>query len=122
MSKKALTIKLEAGDEGKYSRDSWYGIGPFTASNNDDGSLSVAVPGMPVQVCTKATNDFGDYWTVEIGGGKAFASLVDHATYGKYMRIKLGNNVKLPESVQEKINYKPKAKAPAAKASADLWT
>lgn len=126
-NKKALVIKLEQGDEGKFSRDSWFGIGPFSANLNDDGSLSVSIPGEDVQIVTPSSNDFGEYWMVNLGGGKAFASVVNHDTYGTYMRIKLGKDVKLPASVQEKINYKPGAKGngfkkAVAKKPAGMWS
>lgn len=124
MAKKSLSIKLNKVSDGKYERDSWYGIGPFKTTLNDDGSLGVVIPGQDTQICTPSENDYGTFWTLSLGGGKAFASVVDHDQYGHYMRIKLGNEVKLPDSVMEKINYRPggaKKTAPKKSGGNAVW-
>lgn len=123
MAGKALTIKLEVSDnENQFGRESWYGVGPFASKINDDGSLALKSPGQDTQIVTPSENKYGTYWTVNLFGGKCFASVMDHEKYGRYMRIKLGNSVELPAEVKEKISYKPKAKKSAPKkASVDLW-
>jgi hypothetical protein len=126
MAKKAISIKLEVAGENKFARESWYGLGPFTAQLNDDQSLALGIPNSDVQICTPAQNDYGTYYMFNIGGGKGFASVVDHEKYGKYLRLRLGDKVELPASVVEKMNFKPGkaagSKKPAAATNTGFWS
>ena len=117
-AKKGSVIKIDLKQDGTYQRDSWYGIGEFKAKVNEDKTLTVGLPDHDVQVCPLATNDVGEYYSVKAFGGNGFATLVDNE-YGKYLRIKLGDNVKLPAAVVEKINYKPKAAGGTPKRAQD---
>lgn len=106
MAKKSVTIKLEPTGDTSFGRESYYvkDFGPFKANLNDDSTLTVACLGDQPQICPKKTNDKGDYWMFDILGGKAFASIVDHEKYGRYLRVRLGDNVKLPSEVAEKVS------------------
>lgn len=125
MTKKAISIKLEVSGENQFSRESWYGMGPFKGQLNDDESLTLGVPGSDPQICTPAQNDYGTYYMFNIGGGKGFASVVNHDKYGKYLRLRLGDKVELPASVLEKMNFKPgkgAGKKPAASTNTGFWS
>lgn len=122
MSKKPLTIKLEVNGDG-FERESWYGLGPFTAKQGEDESLTVGIPQHDVQIVPVQSNDYGKYWVLNMGQGKAFATIIDHEKYGKYLRLKLSDDVVLPAEVMEKINYKPKksGKGAAKSSGGNLW-
>lgn len=118
----ATSIKLELSGDNSFSREAWYGWGPFTAKVNDDDSLTIQVPENDPQILPLQTNEVGNYWTVNIAGGKAFASVIEHEKYGTYMRLKLGKNVELPASVAEKVNKKPtKSRGPKQTGASGMW-
>ena len=112
--KKQVSIKLDVTGEGEFGRDTWYGWGPFKAKLDGD-NLQLGLPDTDVQVCTPASNDYGTYYTFNIGGGKGFASVINHEKYGTYLRLRLGDKVTLPSTVVDKMNYKPKAAGGNAK-------
>jgi len=73
--------------------------------------MSVKFGDDDVQICPIQSNDFGNYWTGTLFGGKVFISHVSHTQWGEYARIKLSDSVKLPSSITDKINAgAPKSK------------
>jgi hypothetical protein len=110
---KALSVKLQDKDGDAWTRESWYGYGPFKVKFNDDDTATIGLPDTDVQIAPKQTNDYGDYFVAKFLGGTVFVSRVSHEKYGNYVRIKLGNTVELPSAVLEKIAYKPKASSGA---------
>lgn len=109
MAKKSISIKLADRDGDAWVRESWYSYGPFKVKFNDDKTATIGLPDTDVQIVPEQTNDYGAYYAAKFLGGTVFLSLVDHEKYGKYARIRLGNNVELPAKVQEKMSYKPKS-------------
>jgi len=125
--KKQVSIKLDQTTDGVFQRDLWYGYGPFHAKINEaDEALSLALPNEDVQVLVPASNEYGKYYVFNIGGGKGFASIINHEKYGTYLRLRLGDKVELPAAVVEKMNYKPKGANSAAPIEApksqEFWT
>lgn len=123
---KGKVIKLNLMGDGTYGRDSWFSYGPFKAKVNDDKSLTIGLPDAEPQVCPVSTNEHGDYYKVNMLGGIAFATVYDSEQYGKYVRLKLGDKVVLPEAVQAKIAYKPKGQGQSGGArktqNTDFWS
>ena len=119
---KAVTIKLNATGDLEFGRDSWYGWGPFKAKLNDDKSLVFRGPDSTDQVVGIKSNDRGDFYQIQMGGGVAFATVVDHEQYGRYLRIRLGNKVALPEAVMAKMaGPKGVSKPAAAPSGGSIW-
>ena len=127
MAKKSLSVKLQDKNGDAWFRETWYGYGPFTVAFNEDGTATVGLPDTESQILTKQTNDYGDYYAGKFHGGTVFISKVAHDKYGNYVRIKLGDNVQLPDDVLAKINYKPTkggnsgAKRAVSNANTDVW-
>lgn len=120
---KQLSIKLNKNDDGTYSRDSWYGYGPFAAKVNDDGSVAFKGPDGEAQVGTTKSNEYGEYHEVKLNGGVAFLSVKNYQGT-EYMRLGLGNKVALPDEVKAKMagpKGKPQGGGSAKPAAGAIW-
>ena len=113
------TIKLNP-TEGGYARDSWFGLGPFKAKINEtDKSLTIQVADQEPEIVAAQEGKFGDYFTINFLDSKAFVDEYESKGYGTYIRIKLFEEVTLPEDVQAKMAG-PKGKGGAGNVATDL--
>lgn len=112
---KKLSVKLNKNEDGTFSRDSWYGWGPFASKFNDDGSVSFKGPDGEPQVGVEKTNDYGKYYQVTVNGGTAFLSMNEYQGT-PYMRLGLGDKVAIPDEVKAKLSGPPKGTKSGAKA------
>ena len=102
---KPLVIKIPVVGKSKteFSRDAWFGYGPFKGKVNADGSLKIKLGDADSQTLTSATTEYGPYFMADFLGGKAFVTEVQHEKYGHYLRLKLTDDVVLPDETLAQI-------------------
>ena len=106
------TIKLNP-TEGGYEREAWFGLGPFKAKINDsDQSLTVQVAEQEPEIVAAQEGQYGNYYTINFLNSRAFVDEFKSKEYGTYVRIKLFDDVILPEEVVAKMEGPKKGGTP----------
>lgn len=95
-----MTVKLADFKNGSWTREKWFGIGPFAVTINDaDKSLTLEMPDHDLQILPVQNNQFGDFYQAKAFGGVAFIDILESQQFGTYARIKFRDGVQLPDTV-----------------------